>query len=79
FSGYIGDPLSNGYWIEIGDFASLDSEGYLYLHGRQHDRMIIGGRNVYPSEIEYFAQNFKEFNEVLVISEPHSKFGEIAV
>ncbi|MGW7929562.1 AMP-binding protein [Staphylococcus xylosus] len=79
FSGYIGDPLPNNSWIEIGDFASLDSEGYLYLHGRQHDRMIIGGRNVYPSEIEHFAQNFKEFNEVLVISEPHSKFGEIAV
>lgn len=79
FSGYIGDSHPNDDWIEIGDFASLNSEGYLYLHGRQHDRMIIGGRNVYPSEIERFAQNFKEFKEVLVISESHSKFGEIAV
>ncbi|WP_039068896.1 AMP-binding protein [Staphylococcus shinii] len=79
FSGYIGDSHPNDDWIEIGDFASLNSDGYLYLHGRQHDRMIIGGRNVYPSEIERFAQNFKEFKEVLVISESHSKFGEIAV
>lgn len=41
--------------------------------------MIIGGRNVYPFEIEQHAKSINLFKEVVVISEKHSKFGEIAV
>ncbi|MDG0820263.1 AMP-binding protein [Staphylococcus equorum] len=79
FSGYANQDISRSKWLEIGDFASLDHNGYLYLHGRQSDRMIIGGRNVYPTEIERVAQEYEYFNEVCIVSEPHSKFGEIAV
>ncbi|MDG0842894.1 AMP-binding protein [Staphylococcus equorum] len=79
FSGYANRDVSQSEWIEIGDFASLDHNGYLYLYGRQSDRMIIGGRNVYPSELESVLQAYDYFNEVCIVSEPHSKFGEIAV
>lgn len=79
FSGYVEETNQSDGWIDIGDFASIDAHNFLYLHGREHDRMIIGGRNVYPIEIERVAQNFEHFNEVLVISETHTKFGEIAV
>ncbi|MDN5809673.1 MAG: AMP-binding protein, partial [Staphylococcus equorum] len=79
FSGYANQDISRSKWLEIGDFASLDHNGYLYLHGRQGDRMIIGGRNVYPTEIESVAQGYEYFNEVCIVSESHSKFGEIAV
>ncbi|OEK69019.1 acyl-CoA synthetase [Staphylococcus equorum] len=79
FSGYANQDISRSKWLEIGDFASLDHNGYLYLHGRHGDRMIIGGRNVYPTEIESVAQGYEYFNEVCIVSEPHSKFGEIAV
>jgi len=79
FSGYVLNQYKEVDWINVGDFASIDQHGYLYLHGRQHDRMIIGGRNVYPSEIERVAQIYPEIDEVVVLSEPHSKFGEIAV
>ena len=65
--------------IETGDFASCDAHAHLFLHGRKHDRMIIGGRNVYPFEIEQHAKSINLFKEVVVISEKHSKFGEIAV
>lgn len=79
FSGYVMDEFSKNDWISVGDFASIDQQDYLYLHGRQHDRMIIGGRNVYPHEIESVAKAYPEIDEVVVLSEPHSKFGEIAV
>ncbi|KRG09311.1 AMP-binding protein [Staphylococcus sp. NAM3COL9] len=79
FSGYVNHDISQSKSLEIGDFASLDHNGYLYLHGRQSDRMIIGGRNVYPSEIESVVQAYDYFNEVCIVSEPHSKFGEIAI
>ncbi|UQW81199.1 AMP-binding protein [Staphylococcus edaphicus] len=79
FSGYVSQRKVDNQWIDIGDFASMDEQNHLYLHGRQYDRMIIGGRNVYPTEIERVAQKFEVFNEVLVISAPHAKFGEIAI
>ncbi|MDW4410214.1 AMP-binding protein [Staphylococcus saprophyticus] len=79
FSGYVDDAHQSDCWIGIGDFASMDAHNYLYLHGREHDRMIIGGRNVYPIEVERAVQDFESFHEVLVISAPHTKFGEIAV
>ncbi|RIN30492.1 acyl-CoA synthetase [Staphylococcus succinus] len=79
FSGYVGEEDSEKEWIETGDFASLDKQGYLFLHGRKYDRMIIGGSNVYPTEVERVAQSYEYFDEVLVIGVPHAKFGEISV
>ena len=51
----------------------------LYLVGRKSDRLIIGGVNVYPSEIEQRVMNIEGVSEAIVIGEPHHKFGEIAV
>ncbi len=79
FGGYVDEDFSDDSWIETGDFASCDAHAHLFLHGRKHDRMIIGGRNVYPFEIEQHAKSINLFKEVVVISEKHSKFGEIAV
>ncbi|MCE5034610.1 AMP-binding protein [Staphylococcus cohnii] len=79
FSGYVDEDICKDRWIETGDFASCDAQGHLFLHGRKHDRMIIGGRNVYPFEIEQNAKYIDLFNEVVVISKKHSRFGEIAI
>ncbi|MGJ5713053.1 AMP-binding protein [Staphylococcus auricularis] len=79
FSGYIDEEKRTNDWIEIGDYASLDPEGYLYLHGRANDKMIIGGKNVYPVEIERVISQYPTIEEVLVISEAHPRFGEVAV
>jgi long-chain acyl-CoA synthetase len=43
--------LKNG-WLYTGDIASIDEKGYLYVVGRKRDRIISGGRTVWPSEIE---------------------------
>lgn len=79
FSGYVDQGIRQNNWIRTGDFASMDEAGYLYLHGREHDRLIIGGRNVYPSEVEEVIKATGWFEEVLVMGQPHSKFGEVAI
>lgn len=79
FSGYVDQGFRQDEWIRTGDFASMDDAGYLYLHGREHDRLIIGGRNVYPSEVEEAIKGTGWFDEVLVIGQAHPKFGEIAI
>jgi long-chain acyl-CoA synthetase len=55
--GYWKDPeetarvLRDG-WLHTGDIATMDEEGYLYVVGRKRDRIISGGRTVWPSEVE---------------------------
>lgn len=78
FSGYVGDEQFQDAWIETGDYALIKNRN-LYLVGRKSDRLIIGGVNVYPNEIEQRVMNIEGVNEVIVIGQPHHKFGEIAV
>ena len=55
--GYWGDAeetarvLKDG-WLHTGDIATVDEEGYLYVVGRKRDRIVAGGRTVWPSEVE---------------------------
>ena len=51
----------------------------MYLVSRQNERLIIGGKNVYPQVIEQMIKNIDGVEEVIVIGEPHPRFGEIAV
>lgn len=56
FSGYLTgqDPVTRwcGDWLTFGDHGYLDSDGYLFLTGRENRMIITSGLNVYPEEIE---------------------------
>ncbi|MEW1773578.1 AMP-binding protein [Streptomyces sp. NPDC086777] len=39
-------------WSTLGDIGEFDADGYLYLHDRRSDMLLVGGVNVYPAEIE---------------------------
>ncbi|MBR1543784.1 MAG: AMP-binding protein [Muribaculaceae bacterium] len=57
-------------WMNTGDLATMDKEGFLYLRGRSKN-MILGpsGQNIYPEEIEQLVNNLPFVNESLVIEE----------
>ncbi|MDH5199810.1 MAG: AMP-binding protein [Candidatus Bathyarchaeota archaeon] len=55
--GYWNDPKGTagalrGGWLYTGDIAYVDGEGHLYVVGRKGDRIVSGGRTVWPSEVE---------------------------
>ena len=39
-------------WLHTGDIGYMDEDGYLYLVDRKHDKIITGGLNVFPREVE---------------------------
>ena len=57
-------------WMNTGDLAIIDEDGYLYLKGRSKS-MILGpsGQNIYPEEIEAKLNNMPYVSESVVIDQ----------
>lgn len=52
FLGYWGDERFAGEWFATGDTAEIDTDGYVWCHGRIDDMMNAGGFRVSPLEVE---------------------------
>ena len=69
----------SGTWLATGDRGRLDADGYLYLSGRASDRIIRGGENIYPSEIEQVLEQHPAVREAAVVGVPDQDLGERVV
>jgi len=64
-SGYFGEEaltaevLSGDGWLNTGDLAYI-ADGSIVITGRQKDLIIINGRNIWPQDLEYIAENQPE-------------------
>lgn len=60
--------MTDDGWLSTGDICNLDSEGFLYIRGRDKN-MILGasGQNIYPEEIEDKLNNLPYVAESLII------------
>jgi len=63
-------------WQHTGDLGYL-SEGYLYLSGRKGDKIIRGGENVFPVEVEHVLESHPSVAEAAVVGLPDRRLGEI--
>jgi fatty-acyl-CoA synthase len=52
--GHVLDPLGKvrDGWLDTGDLARVDDDGFVYLAGRTKDLIIRGGHNIDPAVIE---------------------------
>jgi acetyl-CoA synthetase len=66
-----------GVWTH-GDWASVDEDGYWFLHGRSDDTLNIAGKRIGPSELESAAVNHEAVVEAAAIGVPHDVKGEVA-
>ena len=64
-------------WLRTGDLGRLDTEGYLFLSGRKGDKIIRGGENVYPMEVEHVLAGHPAVAEACVYALPDPTFGEV--
>jgi acetyl-CoA synthetase len=66
-----------GVWTH-GDWASVDADGYWFLHGRSDDTMNIAGKRIGPAELESAAIGSGIVAEAAAIGVPHDVKGEVA-
>jgi acetyl-CoA synthetase len=66
-----------GVWTH-GDWASVDADGYWFLHGRSDDTLNIAGKRVGPAEIESAAVAHPAVAEAAAVGVPHEVKGEVA-
>ena len=85
--GVWGDPARyiESYWSRFpgvwfhGDWASVDEDGYWFLHGRADESMNVAGRKVGPAEIEQALVAHPSVSEAAVIGVPDELTGEAIV
>ncbi|CAM9690750.1 unnamed protein product, partial [Ectocarpus sp. 13 AM-2016] len=50
-------PWADLEFLRTGDLCRVDAEGLLYVEGRLKDLVIVAGRNIYPQDLEFIAQD----------------------
>ena len=66
-----------GVWVH-GDWASVDEDGYWFLHGRSDDTLNIAGKRIGPAELESAAVGHPAVSEAAAVGVPHEVKGEVA-
>jgi acetyl-CoA synthetase len=78
------DRFLDAYWRRFpgvwthGDWASVDEDGYWFLHGRSDDTLNIAGKRIGPAELESAAVAHHAVTEAAAIGVPHDVKGEVA-
>jgi O-succinylbenzoic acid--CoA ligase len=78
FLGYY-PHLNQASYFETDDLGYLDESGYLYIIGRDSQKIITGGENVYPFEVETAIRQTDLVKDVVVLGLPDSRWGQVIV
>lgn len=64
-------------WFQTDDLGWLDHQGYLHIVGRRSQKIITGGENVFPAEVEAAIRATGLVRDVCVVGVPNAEWGEI--
>lgn len=82
FGGYYDQPektsdAMHGEYFKTGDLGRLDDRGALYFCGRKKDVIIVGGINVYPTDIENIVFQLPGVSSCAAFSMESDALGEV--
>jgi acyl transferase domain-containing protein/acyl-CoA synthetase (AMP-forming)/AMP-acid ligase II len=72
------DALSDG-WYHTGDLGRFGEHGCLTVTGRVNDRIVRGGENVDPAEVEQVLRGLPGVRDAAVVARAHPLLGEVPV
>ncbi|MFM7787105.1 MAG: AMP-binding enzyme, partial [Microcystis panniformis] len=71
--------LNQASYFETDDLGYFDESSYLYIIGRDSQKIITGGENVYPFEVENAIRQTNLVKDVVVLGLPDSRWGQVIV
>ncbi|MBN3889410.1 MAG: 2-succinylbenzoate--CoA ligase [Nostoc sp. JL31] len=74
--GYYPIAKENQTDFQVDDLGFLDDQGHLNIVGRDSDKIITGGENIYPAEIESAIQATQMVADICVIGIPDKHWGQ---
>jgi acyl-CoA synthetase (AMP-forming)/AMP-acid ligase II len=66
-------------WIRTTDIASIDSDGFLFLHGRADDAINRGGFKILPEEVAAVLRRYPGVHDAAVVPKPDARLGQVPV
>ncbi len=75
--GYYPELFTTRNNFQLDDLGFLDNQGYLNIVGRISNKIITGGENVYPSEVEATIRATYLVKDVSVIGIPDQNWGQV--
>ncbi|WP_329332361.1 type I polyketide synthase [Streptomyces sp. NBC_00663] len=72
------DAVREG-WYRTGDLGRLGADGCLTVTGRLNDRIVRGGENVDPAEVERVLRALPGVRDAAVVARAHPLLGEVPV
>ncbi|MET8538186.1 acyl-CoA synthetase [Streptomyces sp. NPDC005065] len=90
FAGYVAEHTAHGPrletdgkihdgWLDTGDLARIDADGFIHLAGRAKDLIIRGGHNIDPAGIEDALLAHPEVTAAAAVGRPDPHAGEVPV
>ena len=90
FPGYVIGRDANGHvldglgklrdgWLDTGDLARIDEDGFVYLAGRAKDLIIRGGHNIDPAIVEDALLAHPQVTAASAVGRPDVHAGEVPV
>lgn len=71
-------PFTEDGWLQTGDEAEME-DGYIRIMGRRSEIINVGGRKVYPAEVESILEQMDVIETAVVSGEPSGIMGQMVM
>ena len=75
--GYYPELFGGRPYFQLDDLGFFDKNNYLNIVGRSSDKIITGGENVFPAQVEAAIKNTNLVADVAVIGLPDKDWGQV--
>jgi acyl-coenzyme A synthetase/AMP-(fatty) acid ligase len=75
----LADRIDADGFVDTGDLARIDDDGFVWLEGRASDMINRGGNKIFPDEVEEVLRLSPAVREVAVVGVHNARLGEVPV
>jgi long-chain acyl-CoA synthetase len=75
----LGDRVDAEGYVDTGDLARVDEDGFVWIEGRAGDLINRGGNKVFPEAVEEVLRLSPAVDDAAVVGAPDERLGEVPV